>query len=137
MNFMNQMRPATKRDNLYTLSFFALKLWIFKLKLIPRVTLLKLAKALPPGPCPGLTRRANAPQLPGGRGLWAQVKLIDCEQSHFGQSRLSSAGLERGNSRERRKRECEASESRGEAEGEGASVQFPSRSIRSLQSCQT
>ena len=40
---------------------------------------------------------------------------IDCEQSLFGQSRLSSAGLERANSRERGKRECEASESRGEA----------------------
>ena len=40
---------------------------------------------------------------------------LDCEQSLFGQSRLSSAGLERANSRERGKRECEASESRGEA----------------------
>ena len=39
---------------------------------------------------------------------------LDCEQSLFGQSRLSSAGLERANSRERGKRECEASESRGE-----------------------
>ena len=46
-------------------------------------------------------------------------RVLDCEQSLFGQSRLSSAGLERGNSRERGKRECEASESRGEAEGEG------------------
>ena len=44
---------------------------------------------------------------------------LDCEQSLFGQSRLSSAGLERANSRERGKRECEASESRGEAGGEG------------------
>ena len=34
---------------------------------------------------------------------------IDCEQSLFGQSRLSSAGLKRANSRERGKRECEAS----------------------------
>ena len=41
--------------------------------------------------------------------------LLDCEQSLFGQSRLSSAGLERANSRERGKRECEASKSRGEA----------------------
>ena len=40
---------------------------------------------------------------------------IDCEQFLFGQSRLSSAGLERANSRERGKRECEASESQGEA----------------------
>ena len=40
---------------------------------------------------------------------------VDCEQSLFGQSRLSSAGLERANSRERGKRECEASESRGQA----------------------
>ena len=40
---------------------------------------------------------------------------VDCEQSLFGQPRLSSAGLERANSRERGKRECEASESRGEA----------------------
>ena len=40
---------------------------------------------------------------------------LDCEQSLFGQSRLSSAGLERANSRERGKRECETSESRGEA----------------------
>ena len=40
---------------------------------------------------------------------------LDCEQSLFGQSRLSSAGLERANSRERGKRQCEASESRGEA----------------------
>ena len=46
-------------------------------------------------------------------------RVLDCEQSLFGQSRLSSAGLQRGNSRERGKRECEASESRGEAEGEG------------------
>ena len=43
------------------------------------------------------------------------ASLLDCEQSLFGQSRLSSAGLERANSRERGKRECEASESRGEA----------------------
>ena len=42
--------------------------------------------------------------------LW---KLIDCEQSLFGQSRLSSAGVERANSREQGKRDCEASESRG------------------------
>ena len=43
--------------------------------------------------------------------------ILDCEQSLFaiGQSRLSSAGLEIANSRERGKRECEASESRGEA----------------------
>ena len=41
--------------------------------------------------------------------------VLDCEQSLFGQSRLSSAGLEIANSRERGKRECEASESRGEA----------------------
>ena len=34
---------------------------------------------------------------------------LDCEQSLFGQSRLSSAGLERANSRERGKRKCEAS----------------------------
>ena len=40
---------------------------------------------------------------------------LDCEQSLFGQSRLSSAGLERANSRERGKCDCEASESRGEA----------------------
>ena len=43
------------------------------------------------------------------------MQIIDCEQSLFCQSRLSSAGLERANSRERGKRECEASESRGEA----------------------
>ena len=41
--------------------------------------------------------------------------ILDCEQSLFGQSRLTSAGMERANSRERGKRECEASESRGEA----------------------
>ena len=40
---------------------------------------------------------------------------VDCEQSLFGQSRLSSAGMEIANSRERGKCECEASESRGEA----------------------
>ena len=28
-------------------------------------------------PPPGLTRRANAPQLPGGEGGWAQVELTD------------------------------------------------------------
>ena len=28
-------------------------------------------------PTPGLTRRANAPQLPGGGGDWAQVELTD------------------------------------------------------------
>ena len=31
---MNQMRPVEKRDNLYTLSLFALKLWLFTLKYI-------------------------------------------------------------------------------------------------------
>ena len=45
----------------------------------------------------------------------SRATTLDCEQSLFGQSRLSSAGLERANSRERGKRECEASESRGEA----------------------
>ena len=44
-----------------------------------------------------------------------KASVLDCEQSLFGQSRLSSAGLERANSRERGKREYEASESRGEA----------------------
>ena len=29
---MNQMQPVAKRDNLYTLSPFALKLWLFRLK---------------------------------------------------------------------------------------------------------
>ena len=29
---MNQMRPVAKRDNLYTLSLFALKLCLFRLK---------------------------------------------------------------------------------------------------------
>ena len=46
---------------------------------------------------------------------FATLGLVDCEQSLFDQSRLSSAGLEIANSRERGKRECEASESRGEA----------------------
>ena len=43
-----------------------------------------LANARPPGsatfanaPLPGLTRRANAPQLPGRGGGWAQVELTD------------------------------------------------------------
>ena len=45
----------------------------------------------------------------------SETSRLDCEQSLFGQSRLSSAGLERANSRERGKREYEASESRGEA----------------------
>ena len=31
---MNQMRPVAKRDNLYTLSLFALKLCLFRLKYI-------------------------------------------------------------------------------------------------------
>ena len=44
-----------------------------------------------------------------------QCLFIDFEQSLFGQSRLSSAGLERANSREEGKRECEASESQGES----------------------
>ena len=48
-------------------------------------------------------------------GAYDGNREIYCEQSLFGQSRLSSAGLERANSRERGKRECEASESRGEA----------------------
>ena len=43
------------------------------------------------------------------------TERLDCEQSLFGQSRLSSAGLEIANSRERGKHECEASESRGKA----------------------
>ena len=48
---------------------------------------------------------------------YAAISLtnLDCEQSLFGQSRLSSAGMERANSHERGKRECEANESRGEA----------------------
>ena len=45
--------------------------------------------------------------------MGAKWRMLDCEQSLFGQSRLSSAGLERANSRERGKRECEASESQG------------------------
>ena len=86
---MNQMRPVAKRDNLYTLSLFALKLWLFRLKYILKFrkhTFTEtstnfsglspgLANARPPGraklanaPPPGLTRRANAPQLSGGRG---------------------------------------------------------------------
>ena len=56
------------------------------------------------------------------------IHSVDCEQSLFGQSRLSSAGLERGNSRERGKREGEASESRGEAgekaEKEGGTLRY-------------
>ena len=83
---MNQMRPVAKRDNLYTLSLFALKLCFFRLKYILKLGkhIFKnidkffwlspgLANARPPGraklantPPPGLTRRANAPQLPGG-----------------------------------------------------------------------
>ena len=31
---MNQMRPVAKRDNLYTLTLFALKLCLFRLKYI-------------------------------------------------------------------------------------------------------
>ena len=49
------------------------------------------------------------------RIIKAEVRALDYEQSLFGQSCLSSAGLERANSLERGKRECEASESRGEA----------------------
>ena len=63
--------------------------------------------------------------------IWAKLILsqLDCEQSLVGQSRLSSAGLERANSRERGKCECEASESRGEAGEkagkEGGTLFFP------------
>ena len=111
---MNQMRPVAKRDNLYTLSLFALKLWLFRLKYI-----LKLRKhtfknvdkffglspgltnARPPGraklanaPPPGLTRRANPPQLPGGGGR-AQLELTDAlyvsmHHPHTGRSSLTS-----------------------------------------------
>ena len=56
-----------------------------------------LANARPPVsatlanvPPPGLTRRANAPQLSGGGGGWAQVELTDAllpfwnyERSHI------------------------------------------------------
>ena len=31
---MNQMQPVAKRDNLYMLSLFTLKLWLFRLKYI-------------------------------------------------------------------------------------------------------
>ena len=89
---MNQMRPVAKCNNinLYTLSLTASKLWLFRLVhiKIKKTYLLKtstnfsgvppgLANARPPGraklgkaPAPGLTRRANAPQLPrwGGGG---------------------------------------------------------------------
>ena len=83
---MNQMRPVAKRDSLYTLSLFALKFWLFRLKYILKLRKHTfktstnfsglspgLANARPPGraklanaPPPGLTRQANAPQLPGG-----------------------------------------------------------------------
>ena len=88
---MNQMRPVAKRDNLYTLSLFVLKLCLFRLKYILKLrkhTFKKstnfwglspgLANAWPLGraklanaPPPGQTRRANAPQLPGGGGQGA------------------------------------------------------------------
>ena len=49
-----------------------------------------LANARPPGsakfanaPSLGLTRRENAPQLPGGGGGWAQVELTDALFEHF------------------------------------------------------
>ena len=58
--------------------------------------------------------------------------MVDCEQSLFDQSRLSSAGLERANSRERGKRECEASESRGEAGEKALSVNSLSPVLPSL-----
>ena len=94
---MNQMRPVAKRDNLYTLSLFALKLWLFRLKytlklrkhtfknvdrffgLSPR-----LANARPPGraklayaPPPGLTRRAMPRSCPGRGVGGAQLELTD------------------------------------------------------------
>ena len=53
------------------------------------------------------------------------LKEIDCKQSLFGQSRLSSAGLERANSGEQGKPKYEASESRGEA-GEKTGKEFSS-----------
>ena len=89
--------PVAKRNNLYTLSLYALKLWLLRLRYILKLrkhTFKNLdkffgvppgmANARPPGraelakaPPPGLTRRANAPQLPKGRGGRAQLELTD------------------------------------------------------------
>ena len=88
---MNQMRPVAKSDNLYTLSLFALKSWLFRLKHIPLKTSTNfsglspgLANARPPGraklanaPPPGLTRQGKCPAVArGGRGR-AQLELTD------------------------------------------------------------
>ena len=80
-----QIRRVAKRDNLCTLSLFALKLWPFRLKYVlkfrkrrqisrgwlilgPRGRA-KSAKAPPPR----LKRPANTTRLPGGG--WAQLEL--------------------------------------------------------------
>ena len=78
---MNKMWPVAKRNNLYTGSLFASKLWFFRVKYSLRPNFsgvppwlanarplgrAKLANASPPG----LKRRANAPKLPVGvRGV--------------------------------------------------------------------
>ena len=88
---MNQMRPVAKSDNLYTLSLFALKLWLFRLKYIPLKTSTNFS-GLSPGLAnarpPGRAKLANAPpgtnktgQMPcsclGGGGGRAQLELTD------------------------------------------------------------
>ena len=94
---MNQMRPVAKHDNLCSLSLFASKLWPFRLKYILKLrkhtfknvdkffgVVHGVGKCPVPGRAklanastPGLTRRANASQLPGGGGGRAQLELTN------------------------------------------------------------
>ena len=80
---MNQMRLVAKRDNLYTLSLFALKLWLFRLKYVLKLrkhtfkNVDKLFRGAPvwrwisSSPTPGTDMTGKCPaaaQEEGGRG---------------------------------------------------------------------
>ena len=86
---MNQKWPVEKRDNLYMLSLFALKLWLFRLKYILKLrkhTLKNLDKffGIVPGvgkwPSPGTDRtgKCKCPAVARGEGEGrAQLELTD------------------------------------------------------------
>ena len=89
------MWPVAKRNNLYTVSLFASKLWFFRVKYTLRPNFSgrpqRLANARPLGRAklanaspPGLKRRANAPKLPvrvkgeGHSWNWLMHNTVPC-----------------------------------------------------------
>ena len=85
---MNQMRPVAKRDNLYTLLLFVLKLWLFRLKYTLKLrkhtfkNIDKFFEVVPGvGKCPALgtdkTGKCPAVARDGGGGGRAQLELTD------------------------------------------------------------